>query len=111
MTSSGSDAATSSSETARNIGDEMPSYEDSPNVLRKRFQSLRKRADSAMDILNKTKLEKSRELLETKQNDPEFWSNQTEAKRVTKELSFVQSQLRRAELVEATRDDLSLIHI
>lgn len=108
MTSGASDAATSSSETAQNIGDEMPSYEDSPNVLRKRFQSLRKRADSAMDILNKTKLEKSRELLETKQNDPEFWSNQTEAKRVTKELSFVQSQLRRAELVEATRDDVEL---
>ena len=58
--------------------------------------------------MNKTKLEKSRELLETKQNDPEFWSNQTEAKRVTKELSFVQSQLRRAELVEATRDDVEL---
>ncbi len=108
MTSGASDAATSSSETAQNIGDEMPSYEDSPNVLRKRFQSLHKRADSAMDILNKTKLEKSRELLETKQNDPEFWSNQTEAKRVTKELSFVQSQLRRAELVEATRDDVEL---
>ena len=109
MTSGVSDAATSSSsETAQNIGDEMPSYEDSPNVLRKRFQSLRKRADSAMDILNKTKLEKSRELLETKQNDAEFWSNQTEAKRVTKELSFVQSQLRRAELVEATRDDVEL---
>ena len=90
------------------IGDETPTYEDSPNILRKRFKSLRKRADAALEILNKTKLEKSKESLEMKQNDPDFWSNQTEAKKVTKELSFVQSQLRRAELVEATRDDVEL---
>lgn len=101
-------SSSSSDSAAQNIGDEMPSYEDSPNLLRRRFQSLKKRADSALDILNKPKLEKSREQLETKQNDPNFWSNQSEAKRVTKELSFVQSQLRRAELVEATRDDVEL---
>ena len=106
--SSSSSSSLSSDSAAQNIGDEMPSYEDSPNLLRRRFQSLKKRADSALDILNKPKLEKSREQLETKQNDPNFWSNQTEAKRVTKELSFVQSQLRRAELVEATRDDVEL---
>jgi len=107
-TTASSSSSSSSDSAAQNIGDEMPSYEDSPNLLRRRFQSLKKRADSALDILNKPKLEKSREQLETKQNDPNFWSNQTEAKRVTKELSFVQSQLRRAELVEATRDDVEL---
>jgi len=101
-------SASSAMTETSSIGDETPTYEDSPNILRKRFKSLRKRADAALEILNKTKLEKSKESLEMKQNDPDFWSNQTEAKKVTKELSFVQSQLRRAELVEATRDDVEL---
>ena len=44
-------SSSSSDSAAQNIGDEMPSYEDSPNLLRRRFQSLKKRADSALDIL------------------------------------------------------------
>ena len=98
MMSGASDAATSSSETAQNIGDEMPSYEDLKRTQEK-ILGLRKRVDSAMDILNKPSWKIERTFRDETER-PGFWSNQTDKR--TKELSFVQSQPR-SELVEATR--------
>ena len=76
------------------------------NQIRKRFEQLRERTSLAVKMMNIDRLREQKRTLEEEQNDPKFWEDQQKAKKTTKELSFVQRQLNKGEIMEGARADV-----